>query len=432
MADQSFPAKPNIVIVLADDMGLGDLGCEGATMIRTPMIDRMAAEGIRFTDFYASANVCTPSRAGLLTGRFAVRAGLAHEVLQPADTKGLPLDAPTIPAMLQAAGYHTALIGKWHLGHQPPFWPPTVYGFTAFHGLPYSHDMRPLSQYSADGRGVSVTAAKVDFAELTRVQFGDALKEIEAAGAQPFFVLLALTAPHIPLRPHPEEQNASPAGLYGDVIEEIDAHMGRLFAALKARGLDENTLVIFTSDNGPWFEGSTARLRDRKGGAGFDGGYRVPMIARWPAGIAAGGVTSALSSNLDFLPTFAALSGADLPPAEYDGKDISAVLRHGAPSPHDEIVLFDNANVAAIRTADWKYVARSYYRRFDIDLGAHNYPLLFNVSADPGETYNVAARHPEALADMRARFERAKALYDPIAAGFAPHIAPASAADHPD
>jgi len=421
--------QPNIIIILADDLGYGDIGCDGGKHIRTPNLDRMAAEGVRFTDFYASANVCTPSRAGLLTGRYAIRSGLAHEVIQPADTTGLPLSEITIPQALKP-DYATALIGKWHLGHVAPHWPPTAYGFDAFYGLPYSHDMKPLSLFEGQGEAVSQQDGKVDFAKLTQNFFEQTTAFAEANKDRPFFVLLALTAPHIPLVPNPDDLTGSPAGAYGEVVEEIDVNIGRLIERLKALGIDDDTLVIFTSDNGPWFEGSSGPFRDRKGGSAWDGGYRVPFVARQPGRIPAGLVANGLSSNLDLLPTVLSLAGLPLPEVELDGRDVSAMLTTGEGSPNEEILLFNNNDVAAVRTNRWKLVARSYYRTYDVPLD--RLPLLFDMSNDPGENYSVASLHPEVLAEMRGRIERARAKFDPIGKSFPKHIAPASAKDHPD
>ena len=248
---------------------------------------------------------------------------------------------------------------------------------------------------------------------------------------RPFFVLLALTAPHIPLKPNPDDLTGSPGGDYGEVVEEIDLNVGRLLEKLKALGLDEDTMVVFTSDNGPWFEGSSGPFRDRKGGSAWDGGFRVPFIARQPGTLPARTESSELASNLDLLPTLRAMAG--LPPVEdreLDGRDISGVLKDGAASPHEEIVLFNNNQVAAIRTRRWKYVARSYYRVYDIPLD--RYPLLFDMQVDPGENYSMARNFPGDAADMRTRLERARARYEPMADAFPPHVAPASAADHPD
>jgi arylsulfatase A-like enzyme len=421
--------RPNFIVILADDLGYGDIGCDGGRFIRTPNIDRMAAEGVRFTDFYASANVCTPSRAGLMTGRYPIRSGLAHEVLQPADTKGLPLSEITIPQVLKP-DYATALVGKWHLGHVAPHWPPTVYGFDRFYGLPYSHDMRPLALYEGAGDAVAKQDGKVEFAKLTQRFFEQALAFAEQNSERPFFILLALTAPHIPLVPNPDDLTGSPAGAYGDVVEEIDLNVGRLLDRLKALGLDDDTMVIFTSDNGPWFEGSSGPFRDRKGGSAWDGGFRVPFVARQPGRIPAGRVDSGLSSNLDLLPTLAAMAGRPLPGVELDGADVSGMLMGEGASPHDEILLFNNNFVAGLRTERWKLVARSYYRTYDAPLDA--LPLLFDMQADPGETYSVARLHPQVLSDMHARIARARAKYEPMADLFPPHVAPASAADHPD
>ena len=257
--------RPNFIVILADDLGYGDIGCDGGTLIRTPELDRMAAEGVRLTDFYASANVCTPSRAGLLTGGYAIRHGLAREVIQPADTNGLPPETPTLPALLKP-DYATALIGKWHLGHVAPHWPPQRFGCDRFMGLPYSHDMRPLVLYDGDGEA-PMSESKADFAKLTQHFFEETTAFVEAHRDEPFFVLLALTAPHVPLRPNPDDPQGSPAGDYGEVVEEVDANVGRLLRRLEALGLAEDTVVIFTSDNGPWFEGSSGPFRDRKGGA---------------------------------------------------------------------------------------------------------------------------------------------------------------------
>lgn len=424
--------RPNFIVILADDLGLGDLSCEGSRLIRTPNLDRMASEGVRLTDFYASANVCTPSRAGLLTGQFAIRHGLAHEVIQPADTKGLPPEAFTIAKGLKP-DYATALIGKWHLGHVAPHWPPTAYGFDAFYGLPYSHDMRPLALYEFGEGEQPLSESRADFARLTEQFFARADAFVTAQKDRPFFLLLALTAPHVPLRPNPDDPTGSAAGAYGDVVEEIDRNVGRLLARLEALGVAGDTLVVFTSDNGPWFEGSSGPYRDRKGGAAWEGGYRVPCIAWRPGVLPAGVASQAIASNLDFAPTFLAMAGLNPPEGlEFDGRDLSDVLLRNGPSPHEEMVLFDNAKVAAVRAGRWKYVVRSYYRTLDIPLGDHRYPLLFDLEQDPGETYSLVARHPDVAAEMQGRLERVRAKYEPMADAFPPHQPPPSAAQHPD
>ncbi len=405
--------KPNVIVVLADDLGYGDLGAYGARMIRTPNLDRMAAEGARLDTFYASANICTPSRAGLLTGRYPIRTGLGWQVIQPNDTRGLPLSEVTIAEALKP-DYTTALIGKWHLGHIAPFWPPTGQGFDLFFGLPYSHDMKPLGLYTS-GPGVEFTREDVDFPHLTQRFFERGVRFIEDNRDRPFFLMLALTAPHVPLNPNPEFAGHSHAADYGDVVEEIDANVGRLLARLKALGLDRDTLVVVLSDNGPWWEGSPGGLRDRKGGAGWDGGYRVPFIARHPDRIPAGLASKQMAMNIDLLPTIMAWTGTTPPAVPLDGVDISALLtRRGTPTPHDELILFDNEKVAALRTQRWKLVVRSYYRTYDAAIDARGDALLVDLEADPTESYDVSSLHPDVLKDMTARIERARATYEPL------------------
>ena len=407
------PRAPNVIVVLADDLGYGDLGVQGSRLIATPNLDRLARQGVRMTDFYASANICTPSRAGLQTGRYPIRTGLAWQVIQPNDTNGLPLTEITIAEALKP-DYATALIGKWHLGHVAPSWPPTNHGYDLFFGLPYSHDMKPLALYSASP-GVELTKEDVDFPRLTERFFDRGLKFIEDNRARPFFLLLALSAPHLPLVPNPDHAGHSQAAAYGDVVEEVDSQLGRLMARLSALGLDKDTVVIVTSDNGPWFEGSTGGLRDRKGGSGWDGGYRVPFLIRAPGRIPTGRVSRELAMNIDLLPTILALAGKPLPRTEIDGRDLSDVLTKGARSPHDELILFNNEKVAAIRTDRWKYVARSYYRGSEYPLSMVRSDLLFDVRADPAEAYNLASLHPDVVTDMQVRLKRAQAAFEPLA-----------------
>lgn len=412
-AQAATPGRPpNVIVILADDLGYGDLGAYGSRLIKTPNLDRLARQGVRMTDFYASANVCTPSRAGLLTGRYPIRTGLAQDVIRQSDTHGLPPSEVTIAEALKP-DYVTALIGKWHLGHVAPFWPPTVQGFDLFFGLPYSHDMKPLGLYTA-GPGVELTREDVDFPRLTERFFDRGRRFVEDNREHPFFLMLALTAPHLPLVPHPDHAGHSRAAAYGDVVEEVDVEVGRLMDHLKRLSLDRETLVIVTSDNGPWFEGSSGPLRDRKGGAGWDGGYRVPFIVAGP-GIPHGKVSREIAMNIDILPTLVAMTGRPPVSAELDGRDLTGVLARGAKSPHDDLVLFNNEQVAAIRTDRWKYVARSYYRSVDLPLAAVNGVGLFDVRADPSEDYNLASLHPDVMQDMAARYARAKATFEPLA-----------------
>ena len=409
--------KPNVVLILCDDLGYGDLGVFGNGMIRTPNIDRMAAEGAKLTTFYASANVCTPSRAGLMTGRYPIRTGLARDVIRQTDTNGLPLSEITIAEALKP-DYVTALVGKWHLGHAAPFWPPTKHGFDLFFGLPYSHDMKPLKLYDAEP-GVEIIEEDPQMNRLTERFFARGSKFIEANKDRPFFLMLTLTAPHVSLDPHPDFAGHSAAAEYGDVVEEIDANVGKLMHQLKSLGLDNDTLVILTSDNGPWWEGSSGGLRDRKGGAGWEGGYRVPFIARQPGRIPAGLVNDSISMNIDLLPTIVRWTGGTSPDVELDGADIASLLTiPRAPSPHDELVLFINEEVAAVRTQRWKYVVKSFYRTYDATLDGpdrNDWDLLVDMPKDPAESYDVSSLHPDVLTDMKIRVQRARAAFAPLA-----------------
>ena len=402
---------PNIILICADDLGWGDLGCMGSPFIRTPHIDRLARGGVRLTDFYASANVCTPSRAGLLTGRYPIRTGLAHEVIQVKDTHGLPLSEITIAEMLKPT-YATLLTGKWHLGHVASAWPPMRHGFDAFVGIPYSNDMRPLPFYRSRQDGSLAEEPTVQ-ERLTRDTFDAAIAFALAPREQPVFIAIMPAAPHIPLRPAPDFANRSEAGRYGDVVEELDAHVGRLVASLARAGKLSDTLILFTSDNGPWFEGSAGPAQGRKGGAGWDGGYLVPLIAHWPRGLKPR-VSDAIGMNIDLLPTIAEVAGVALPQTKIDGVSQLATWRSGGASPHRELLLFNNERVAALRTPRWKYVGRSYYRSNNIPLAQLGYPLLFDVQRDPGETVNLAARHPAVERYLNSRFNSARERFEPL------------------
>lgn len=412
--------KPNIVLILADDLGYGDLGSYGARLIRTPNLDRLANGGTRFTNFFASANICSQSRAGLFTGRFAVRSGMANGVIQANDKIGLPPSEITIAEMLKP-DYATALIGKWHLGHVPPYWPPRVQGFDYFYGLPYSHNMEPLSLYTS-GEGVDLITGEVDFQRLTAQFFQRGMEFIEQNASRPFFVTLALTAPHTPLDPNPDVHHVhgpSAAGDYGEVVEEIDTNMGLLQRKLKALGIERDTLIIVTSDNGPWFEGSSGDARDRKGAAGWDGGYKVPFILSQPGRVPAGKVRGSIAMNTDLMPFLSTWTGMALPSADLDGRDINKVVMEGALSPHNDLLLFNDREITGIRTQRWKLVKYSYYRGYKLDMAKYMITrqgaLLFDLAQDPGELYSVASQHPEIFKNMMARLEQAQSYYNGVA-----------------
>lgn len=403
--------KPNFVVICCDDLGYGDVGPTGGKTIPTPHLDHMAREGITLTDYYAPANVCTPSRAGLLTGRYPIRSGMARKVLLADDTEGLPLSEVTIARALKPE-YASALIGKWHLGHVAPHWPPSRHGFDYFYGIPYSHDIEPLRVYEDDGR--TLTDTEPDYPRLQEAFLTSAESFIDRNRSRPFFLELALSAPHLPNYPPPAFAGRSTAGAYGDAVMEVDAIVGRLLAKLKSAGLDEDTLVIFTSDNGPWFEGSAGALRQRKGGGAYDGGYRVPFIARWPGHIPRGGRSNAIAMGTDLLPTFCALAGiAPAAGVTLDGRDISGVLLHGRASPHEQLLLFEGESVVGIRTQQWKFVGGDYFRNGFISFAGRGYPQLYDMTKGD-ENYSLASLHPTIARDMESRLRLATEAFAPL------------------
>ncbi len=405
-AQAQDPRPPNIVVIFADDLGLGDVGPGGSTLIKTPRLDQMAREGVVLENFYSCANVCTPSRGGLLTGRFPIRLNVAKDVARPTNAIGLSPWEITTAEALRERGYATALFGKWHLGHRPEHWP-TNHGFDYFYGVPYSNDMLPFALYRMDEK----IEEPVDQSTLTRRYTEEAIKFIESNRDKPFYAYIPHNMPHVPLFVSDEFKGHSEAGLYGDVVEELDANVGRVIDAIGRLGLAENTLIVFTSDNGPWWEGSAGGLRDRKGSS-WDGGLRVPFVARWKGTLPEGKRFPGIAMNIDLHPTFLALAGAapatDRP---MDGMDITALLRDGAASPHESLLMFDGERIAGIRTQQWKLVVRSWYRSYDADLGRKGsyYPegLLFDLDMDPGERYSFTREHPEIAKDLRARIDKA-------------------------
>lgn len=410
---------PNLVIIFADDLGYGDLGAYGHPTIRTPNLDRMAQEGMRFTQFYVAASVCTPSRAGLLTGRYPVRTGLVlgplrDRVLFPSDTVGLPPEEVTIAELLKQRGYATLAIGKWHLGDLPRFLP-TAQGFDGYFGIPYSNDMDYVPPREGKPgywnvplmRDTTIIERPADQASLTKRYTEEAVRFIREHVDGPFFLYLAHTFPHIPLFASEDFLGVSARGLYGDVVAELDWSTGEVLRALSETGIAGRTLVIFTSDNGPWLVqradgGSAGLLRGGKGTT-WEGGLREPMIAWWPGTVPAGTTTGALATTLDLLPTAAALASAPLPDRPLDGYDILPVLRDGAPSPRDFFAYYRGDRVYAVRTGPWKahFITQTAYP--DGPAVAHDPPELYQLEIDPSERFDIAAEHPEVIAEIRSR-----------------------------
>ncbi len=394
MTDANQAGRPNIVLVFMDDMGYGDMGCFGSKSIRTPTMDAIAANGIRFTQMYAAASICTPSRAGLLTGRHPNRVGLSR-VLFPRDDEGLGDDERTIADDLRQVGYATCMCGKWHLGCRPQH-NPTRHGFDRYFGLLYSNDMAPLGLY----RDEDVIEEPADQATLTRRYTDEAIRFVRESGDQPFFVYLAHTMPHIPLHVEEEFRGRSSGGVYGDTIECIDHHLGRLMEALDEADKLDNTLLIVTSDNGPWFEGSTGGFRGRKFDV-YEGGIRMPFVAQWPGHISAGSRCDGVASLLDMLPTLRQVAGASLPlDRTLDGLDISEALTGGDLPGRDALYFFRHDHLQAIRAGKWKL-----HTGFGFDNEDKEMPQLFDMELDPSESYNLAGNHPDVVDDLLAKMD---------------------------
>jgi uncharacterized sulfatase len=441
-AAQTAP-RTNVIIILADDLGYGDLGCYGHPKFRTPNLDRMAAEGAKLTHFNCPAPFCAPTRASLMTGRYPFRCGLTAN---PAPDGGgpatnelhLPEGEITLAQLFQRAGYSTGMIGKWHLGHAQSQWLPTHRGFDEYLGIPYSNDMRPVQLIQGDDR----LEYPLVQATLTRRYTDRALAFLETNKSKPFFLYLAHAMPHKPLAVSETYYQKSGSGLYGDVLEELDACIGEVLAKLKALQLDENTLVMFTSDNGAWFGGSCGGLRGMKGSS-YEGGYRVPCLARWPKRIPAGHASAQPAVTMDLFAT--ALAAANIPaPTDrvIDGRDLFQLFTSDAKSPHETIFGAQGNRLATVRDERWKLhvlAPRDQFAALDkpgqrwIDprgpdgvtilapyeqfqptdhpgLRTGDAPKsgqLFDLQNDPAEQHDVAAQHPEIVA-------RLQSLYDAI------------------
>jgi arylsulfatase A-like enzyme len=404
--DNEPPKQPNIVIIYVDDMGYGDLSCYGSC-ISTPNIDRLAKEGTRFTHYYSASPVCSPSRAALMTGRYPVRVGIPN-VLSPEDVYGLPASEVTLAELLKTVHYNTICIGKWHLGSEPQFLPINR-GFDEFFGLPYSNDQLPsVLMHNND-----IIEEPVNLDNLTQRYTQHALDFIGRSTDAPFFLYLPHTFPHIPLAVSPAFKGRSGLGMYGDVIQEIDWSTGQVLQALRDNNLDQQTLVIFSSDNGPWFQGSPGILRGRKGET-WDGGMRMPMIARLPGIIPAGSVCTGMSSAMDIFPTIAALTGATLPSTIIDGVNIWPMLTGNQSEVARDVFLFMNGwDIQCARWGGWKlHVARNNSAAWSPApaSGVKNLPLprpeLYNLVVDVTESYEMAENQPQVVAEIRARMEK--------------------------
>jgi arylsulfatase A-like enzyme len=433
---QNRTEKPNVIIIFTDDMGYGDMGVNGHPSIRTPHLDRMAYEGQKWTNFYTAANVCTPSRAALLTGRYPVRNGMSSDkrrVLFPDSDGGLPATELTIAEVLKKQDYHTAAIGKWHLGHLPEYLP-TNHGFDYYFGIPYSNDMdrvndvdreeafgSPKSEYFNVPlmRNTKIIERPADQSTITKRFTEEAIQFMDTHKESPFFVYLAHNLPHVPLFASKEFLGKSARGLYGDVIEEIDWGVGEILDYLRKEGLDKNTLVVFTSDNGPWAvfneQGGSSGLFYGAKGTSYEGGVREPAIFWWPGKINPG-VVIGTASTLDLLPTISQIAGAPLPDErEFDGYDLSPVLFEGKDSPRDEMIYYHGTRIFAARMGDYKL---HFYQNNPLGYPEKMEKLevkkLYNLHHDPSEKYDLAKKHPEIITEIEEMVKNHQSTIVPV------------------
>jgi arylsulfatase A len=416
----SATQKPNVIVIFADDMGYGDISCYGHPTIKTPHLDRLAYEGQKWTNFYASSSVCTPSRAGLLTGRLPIRSGMCsskRRVLFQDSEGGLPQTEITIARSLKQKNYNTACIGKWHLGHLEGF-QPLDHGFDYYFGIPYSNDMdRPEGVNAREVcnnpdikyfnvpliRNREIIERPADQNTITKRYTEEAIGFIRKNKQSPFFLYLAHSMPHVPLFASENFKGSSMRGLYGDVIQEIDWSVGQIVKTLNEEGLDKNTLVVFTSDNGPWLVfnengGSAGLLREGKG-TSYEGGMREPAIFWWPGKIVPN-VIQQVGSTLDLFPTINKIAGIDIPGDRlYDGYDISDVLFNHGHTKRKTIFYYHGEEVFAIRHGDWKIHFKTLENIYKskAKFVEHNPPMLFNLATDPSEKYNITLENPDII-----------------------------------
>jgi len=435
----SIPAEklknPNIILIFCDDLGYGDLSCYGATQYKTPNLDKLASQGVRFTSFMSAQAVCSASRAGILTGCYPNRVGISG-ALMPDAKIGLNPEEETIAEVLKKRNYKTTAIGKWHLGFQPEFLP-MQQGFDEYLGLPYSNDMWPVN---FDGKHAAENSNKARYPELPLIEGNDKVREIRTLDDQselttlyterairfisankknPFFFYLAHSMPHVPLAVSSKFKGKSEQGLYGDVIMEIDWSVGEILKALEKNGLEKNTLVIFTSDNGPWLNfgnhaGSNGGLREGKG-ASFEGGQREPCIMKWPGHIQEGTICNKLASTIDLLPTLAAITNSPLPEKKIDGVNILPLLLGDEnANPRQSFLYYYRKNsLEAVRKGDWKLVFAHPGRTYiGYKPGVDGFPGgtnenfpheegLYDLRRDPGERFDVKEYYPEVVAELK-------------------------------
>ena len=433
--------RPNVIIIYCDDLGYGDLGIYGSKAIRTPNVDRLAEGGSRFTSYYSCSAVCAPSRAGLLTGRYPFRTGVIGnpypgdealsrrmvrklgsilkglgvlDIREDYAASGLSEKEITLAEALKTAGYRTGMIGKWHLGDysRQPEYNPVRHGFDFYFGVPHSNDMRPFPLFRNEEE--IATDIGNNQARLTGLYTREAVKFIETSKEKPFFLYLAHTFPHQPLFASKQFAGKSKAGKYGDAVEEIDWSVGEIVSCMRRAGIEDNTLLFFTSDNGPWFEGSTGSLRGRKGQS-YEGGFRVPFIAKWPGRIPQGHINTEPVMNLDLFPTLLTLAGVGSPEDRViDGRDISSLLTGKAETvPRAAIFFYHYDLLEGVRSGKWKYFRKVNRYTWPVPMDSapvpdrlgskqlgNRWPLLYDLEFDPQESYNVLNTYPEKGAEL--------------------------------
>lgn len=412
--EEEKESLPNFIIIFADDLGYGDLGCFGHPTIKTPNLDRMAQKGLKMTQFYVAASICTPSRAGLLTGKLPIRNGMCGKrgVLFPDSGGGLQTSETTIAKALKRKNYQTACIGKWHLGHLAEYLP-TKHGFDYYFGIPYSNDMSPEQSnwdYAKENfpptpliENDSIIEREPDQSQLTARYTEKAVNFIKDNKDYPFFLYMPHTFPHIPLYIDSLNAGRSKRGIYGDVVEVLDSSVGKILNILEEYHLEENTFVLFTSDNGPWgwagINGGSQGLLKGKKGSPWEGGFRVPAIAHMPNTIPANTTSDAIVTALDIFPTLLHMAGIDISDFEkIDGKDVSRTFTKQE-EVQQEVFYYRNTDFVAYRKAAWKIFLEDPDPWND-EFMEKDLPLLFNLNEDPSEQFNLAEQYPNVVAEL--------------------------------